>query len=175
MLEDQINKLKKIDHFAIPKIYELFKNNHRFFVVIEYRQGESLAAILQRQKYFTEAAVASIMWQLLGLLSHCHKRGIIHSDLKLTGILFNSKQQETIRVEDFCISKIFRIEEIIEQSLGRAVLTAPENVTGNITSKSDIWSCGIIMYILLCGEPPIIAQNKNKLVHKFKSCTSGLN
>lgn len=112
------------------------------------------------------------MWQLLGLLCHCHRKGIVHTDLKLTGIFFNSKQQETIRVEDFCISKIFRIEEIVEQSLGRTVLTAPENVTGSLTSKSDIWSCGIILYILLCGEPPIIANTKVKLVNKFKSCTS---
>jgi len=91
------------------------------------------------------------MWQLLGLLNHCHRKGIIHTDLKLTSILFNSKLQESIRVEDFSISKIFRIEEVIEQSLGRAVLTAPENVTNNVSSKSDIWSCGVILYILLCG------------------------
>jgi serine/threonine protein kinase len=98
LFEKQIHKLKRIDHFAIPKIYELFKNDHRFFVVIEYRQGESLASVLERQHYFDEAAAAGIMWQLLGLLNHCHSRGIIHTDLKLTSIIFNSKRQESIRV-----------------------------------------------------------------------------
>ena len=109
MFEKQIHKLKMIDHFAVPKIYELFKSDHKFYVVIEYRQGESLASVMERQHYFDEAAAASIMWQLLGLLNHCHRKGIIHSDLKLTSIIFNSKLQESIRVEDFSISKIFRI------------------------------------------------------------------
>jgi serine/threonine protein kinase len=72
-----------------------------------------LASILEKQKYFDEAAAASVMWQLLGLLNHCHKRGIIHSDLKLTSVSFNSKKQELIRVDDLSISRIFRIEEII--------------------------------------------------------------
>ena len=130
--------------------------------------------MLEKQHYFDEAAAAAVMWQLLGLLNHCHKRGITHNDLKLTSISFNSKRQELIRVEDLSISKLFRIEEIIDQSLGKAVLTAPENVTGNISEKSDIWSCGIILYILLCGEPPILANTKTKLVHKFKSCKGGV-
>jgi calcium-dependent protein kinase len=71
---------------------------------------------------------------------------------------------------DFRISKIFRIEEIIEQSIGRVVLSAPETIANQTTSKSDIWSVGVILYILLSGEPPIIANSKIKLIHKFKSC-----
>ena len=94
-------------------------------MVTEHRQGESLAAVLERQHYFEEKWAASIVWQLLAMLNYCHSRGIHHTDLKLTAISFNSKSQEMIRVEDLCISKIFRIDEIIEQSLGRAVITAP--------------------------------------------------
>jgi calcium-dependent protein kinase len=154
----------------VPKIYELFKNDHRFFVVMEYKHGESLADVLQSQRYFEEGAAAGVAWQLLALLSHCHKRGITHTDLKLTSICFNSKRQDILKVMDFSISKIFRVEEVVDQSIGRAVLSAPETVSGQTSSKSDIWSCGIILYILLCGEPPIIANTRNRLIHKFKSC-----
>jgi serine/threonine protein kinase len=76
---------------------------------------------------------------------------------------------------DFSVSKLFRVEEVIDQSIGRVVLSAPETVSGQTSSKSDIWSCGIILFILLCGEPPIIANSRNKLINKFKSCTSLLN
>jgi calcium-dependent protein kinase len=84
-------------------------------------------------------------------LDHCHKRGITHTDIKLNSIYFNSKKQDIVKVMDFSISKIFRIEEIIDQSIGRVVLSAPETITEQTSSKSDIWSCGIILYILMCG------------------------
>lgn len=109
---------------------------------------------------------------MLALLSHCHKRGITHTDLKLTSICYNSKRQDVLKVMDFSISKIFRVEEVVDQSIGRAVLSAPETVSGQTSSKSDIWSCGIILYILLCGEPPIIANTRARLIHKYKSCNS---
>lgn len=171
LFELQIRKLKKIDHPAVSKIYELFKNDHRFFVVMEYKHGASLADALEEQRYFEESAAAGVIWQLLGLLGHCHKRGITHTDLKLTSICFNSKRHDNLKVMDFSISKIFRVEEVVDQSIGRAVLSAPETVSGQTSSKSDVWSCGIILFILLCGEPPIIANTRNKLIHKFKSCT----
>lgn len=52
LFETQIRRLKKVDHPAVPKIYELFKNDHRFFVVMEYKRGESLASVLEEQRYF---------------------------------------------------------------------------------------------------------------------------
>lgn len=65
------------------------------------------------------------MHQILNVLGHCHRKNIIHTDLKIENMIFNSQKQDIIKIVDFSISKIFRIDDIIEQSLGKAFLSSP--------------------------------------------------
>lgn len=78
--------------------------------------------MIDREKYVEERRAAEIMRQLFNVLAHCHRRDIFHTDLKLENIIFNSHKQDVVKIADFSISRIFRIEDIIEQSKGKVIL-----------------------------------------------------
>lgn len=82
----------------------------------EFCYGQSIAEILHEEGSFTERKAATIIYQLLNVLGSCHAKGILHSDLKLENITFNSGEQNVIKVTDFGFSRIFRVEDIVEQS-----------------------------------------------------------
>ena len=88
---------------------------------MELCYGESIAEMIDREKYVEERRAAEIMRQIFNVLGHCHRRGIYHTDLKLENIIFNSHKQDVVKIADFSISRIFRIEDVIEQSKGKVI------------------------------------------------------
>lgn len=113
--------MKKVEHPYLVKIYELFKDSHKFYIVCELCHGDSLISLIQNEGSLTEIHAVSIMKHILSALDYCHQRGVTHTDLKLENIVFNSSRQEVLKIIDFSISKIFRIEEIIEQSKNKVL------------------------------------------------------
>lgn len=83
--------MKKIDNPYLQKIYELYYDKHRFYIISEFCYGQSLAQVLIEEGSIPERKAARIMYQLLHVLAECHRNNIIHSDLKLENITFNSK------------------------------------------------------------------------------------
>jgi calcium-dependent protein kinase len=115
LLEEQIARLKEIDNPYLLKIYELHKDRHRFYIICEFCYGQSLAEVLTEEGSVPERKAALIMHQLLSALAECHRNNVIHTDIKLENIVFNSKEEEIVKITDFSISRIFRIEDVIAQ------------------------------------------------------------
>lgn len=93
---------------------------------------------------------------------YCHKLGIVHRDLKPENILFDSKKENsTIKIIDFGASaKLLKQGDKLNKRIGTPFYVAPEVLAANYNEKCDIWSLGVIMYILLCGYPPFFGHSE---------------
>ena len=176
---NEINVLSKMDHPNIIRLFEIFEDDRHISLIMEHcTGGELFKRILQRAEQdqaFTEKEAAVIFKQLMSAVSYCHSQGICHRDLKPENILFlNNEPNSPIKIVDFGLSKIFgelkplmkgnKIEKnIMSARVGTAYYMSPEVLQGNYDNKCDIWSCGVILYILLCGYPPFDGETEHEI------------
>ena len=105
------------------------------------------------------------MKQVMAAVAYCHSKNIVHRDLKPENLLLESeKQGATIKVIDFGTSQNFDPNSKMNQTYGTPYYIAPEILQGSYTEKCDIWSCGVILYILLCGRPPFDGENDDEIL-----------
>jgi len=117
--------------------------------------------------HFSELDAAIIMKQLLSCLTYCHSKNIVHRDIKPENILLESnKDFNQIKVIDFGISVVKEANEMIYESIGTPYYIAPEVWMKNYNEKWDIWSAGVIMFILLSGSPPFNAATDEDMKKK---------
>ncbi len=149
------------------KIFETFEDTHKFYIVIERMYGESLPVYLARQPpaAFTERMVASIMCQILSGLCNCHLHHIAHMDIKPENLLFADKECKTLKLVDFGFARVFDAPGSgFREILGSPLYMAPEIcIKKPHDTKCDIWSCGVLCYMLLCGEPPYVVGPETSL------------
>lgn len=169
----EIKILKSLDHPNIIKIYEFFKDQNFYYIINEFCQ-EDLLCQLESQKYnlFDEKIVCNLMRQILSAVGYLHSKKIFHGDLKLENILvdttLNSDSRKNnlfdIKLIDFGCSKIFSKEYDMTDVIGSACYVAPEVLTNNYDELCDIWSCGVIMYILLSGKMPFFGDTEEEIL-----------
>ena len=173
----EINILAKMDHPNIIKLFEVFEDKRYVYLVMEKCQGgelfDKIIEKLQKGTIFTEREAAKIFRQLIEAVAYCHKEGICHRDLKPENLLLSTKLDDSpIKVIDFGLSNIFKDksgnETLMSSKVGTAYYVSPEVLAGLYNEKCDIWSSGIILYILLCGDPPFNGQNDNIIYKKIK-------
>ncbi len=101
------------------------------------------------------------MHQLLGAMAYCHARNVIHRDLKPENILLdpNDKSQFNVKIIDFGTALICPPGKMVTGAMGSIYYIAPEVLRGQYSSKCDVWSLGVILYILLSGTPPFNGPN----------------
>lgn len=155
MLKNEIGILKEMDHPNIVKMYEFLEDEKRIYIVTEIcKGGELFDEILNRSK-FTETEAQVVMKWLLSAINYCHKKNIVHRDLKPENMLLEQdKDLEKLKIVDFGTSMTFDPDNVLNEKLGTAYYIAPEVIHKKYNEKCDLWSCGVIMYILLSGEPP---------------------
>lgn len=164
-LINEVNIMKCLDHPHIVKIYEFFDHANALYIVMEYLEGEPLFDYLIRHTpAITEKMVAEIMHQIVSAIYFMHLNGIVHRDIKSENIIFNGKN---ITVIDFGTSKIMTSESRLREAKGTAFYMAPEVIKGSYNEKCDIWSCGIVFYILLTGRPPFTVANKTNVFNQI--------
>lgn len=125
---------------------------------------------LIKEKRFSESYSAFIMHQLLSAVAYCHSKHIVHRDLKPENLLFESSDKNSqIKVVDFGTSQIFKKVIRSGYKYGTIYYIAPEILSDKYNEKCDIWSCGVIMYILLCGYPPFNGSTDTRILDKIRS------
>ena len=145
----------------------------------EYCSGGDLYDYIKKQKFFTEKKAACIMYQLLSAINHLHSKKIVHRDLKPENIVFvNLESQKNneifIKLIDFGTS-IYINNKPLTQELGTIYYIAPEVFKNNYNEKCDLWSCGIILYTMLCGHPPFKGKNEEEIKNKILKGASSIN
>ena len=170
-LMNEINILRKLDHPNILKITDFYNLKNEYNIITEYCQEGELFDEIKANAPFSEALAGWYMRQILQAVCYCHGCHIVHRDLKPENILIVKRAKNGfhhIKIIDFGTAKVFSKEKREHALIGSAYYIAPEVISRNYTEKCDIWSCGIIMYILLTGRPPFNGQTEDDIMKKIK-------
>lgn len=161
--------LRQMDNPHIIKTYEFFTDELNFYVVTEYCSGGDLFDKITKLMSFSENHAAEIMSQILSGVVYCHSKNIVHRDLKPENILFSSQSPEAVlKIIDFGFADYFFDNTKLTASLGTCYYVAPEVINGSYDCKCDIWSLGVILYILLVGFPPFNGANDDAIFSKIR-------
>eukprot|EP00397_Hematodinium_sp_SG-2012_P012272 GEMP01012438.1.p1 GENE.GEMP01012438.1~~GEMP01012438.1.p1 ORF type:complete len:559 (+),score=119.71 GEMP01012438.1:429-2105(+) len=154
----EIDIMKEADHPHIVKLYETFEDAQNVYLVMELCDGGDLFSRVTTGNAFTEGLAATIMKQIFGGIFYMHTKGIVHRDLKPCNFLFSERRCDIttncLKIIDFGLSAKYAEGELLTSRAGTPFYVAPEVIQGRYDSKCDIWSAGVILYILLCGYPP---------------------
>jgi len=168
LLRREIKIMKKVDHPNILKLFEVFEDEDEFFLVMELVKGKELFDKIVDKGQYTEKDAANIVRQIVSAVAYLHSNGIAHRDLKPENLLSaGDEEDEIVKIADFGFSKNFG-EEKLMTSCGSPGYVAPEVLTSESYDNGvDMWSVGVIIYILLCGYPPFYADNAPALFKKI--------
>lgn len=169
----EINILKTLDHPNILKIYEYYNLDRKLVIISELCTGGELFDRIVEVKYFTETVAGHIMKQLISATAFCHLNDIIHRDLKPENILIENANERkkdffTVKIIDFGTSEINK-HKMLSEKTGTAYYIAPEVLNNYYNEKCDMWSLGVILYILLCGSPPFSGDSDEEIFEKIKT------
>lgn len=165
----EVEILAKLSHPNIMQIYEFYEDNKNFYIISELCKGGELYDMIIKRGSMTEYETAIIMKQLLSAICYSHKNNVVHRDLKPENILLDDKNDTLlIKLIDFGGARYYHKDKKMSKLHGTPYYIAPEVLSANYDEKCDIWSCGVILYILLCGYPPFGGDDENEIMEEVK-------
>ena len=173
----EIELLEETDNPYIVKMYEFYDCPRAICLINEYLKGGSIYDKLKKEKKFSEFNTAIVIFQVLSALSFCHSQKIIHRNLNLTNILIDIQKDHFthIKIIDFSTSAKMVKGAEMEESKSNIKYTAPEVLAGKYNETRDIWSVGVIMYILLTGIYPFDGKDILKIKAQIELCNVNYN
>ena len=174
--DEEIELLRQLDHPNIVKLFEYFSDEDKYYLITEYCRGGDLFDLIKKKKRFSEMSASYIMYQIFRALLYCHyTHHLVHRDIKPENIVVYKKNNigedlYDIKLIDFGISKIFNKVEVNNDHKIKGSLNyiAPEVLKRTYDEKCDIWSCGVILYILVIGNYPFNGNNKNEILSNIE-------
>ncbi|KAJ2696740.1 Protein kinase [Coemansia sp. IMI 209128] len=166
----EIQYLKMLRHPHIIKLYEVITTATDIIMVIEYAGGELFNYIVERGR-MSEKDARRFFQQMVSAVEYCHRRNIVHRDLKPENVLLDP--YDNVKVADFGLSNIMKDGEFLQTSCGSPNYAAPEVINGKLYAgpEVDAWSCGVILYVMMCGRLPF---DDDHIPALFKKITSGV-
>ena len=164
-LEIELSLIKSLviqiqEHPCIVKIFEIIETNTRIYIITEYLSGGVLFERYVEGEQITEWLAARFMSDIVLSLNCLHKFKLVHRDIKPSNLIFESDAPDShIKLIDFCVSILQKKQSFFTDSVH---YMAPEVINGVTTTKSDIWSAGVLLYIMLSGVLPFNAENNEK-------------
>ncbi|CAH9128609.1 unnamed protein product [Cuscuta epithymum] len=148
-------------HPNIVTLKDTYEDDVAVHIVMELCEGGELFDRIVARGHYTERAAAGVMKTIVEVVQMCHMHGVMHRDLKPENFLFaNKKETAMLKTIDFGLSVFFKPGEIFNEIVGSPYYMAPEVLKRNYGPEVDIWSAGVILYILLCGVPPFWAETE---------------
>lgn len=169
-LKIEVGVLSEISHANIIDMYGFFEESKNYYIVTEYMQGGELFDRIVKKEYYSEKDAQEVVKLLGSAIKYCHDRGIVHRDLKPENILMkNEKEDSEVKIADFGFA---RKEQSggLTTACGTPGYVAPEIITNSKYDRAvDMWSLGVIIYILLCGYPPFYNSNQAQLFQQIRN------
>ncbi|CAI9099986.1 OLC1v1036891C1 [Oldenlandia corymbosa var. corymbosa] len=148
-------------HPNIVSLKDTYEDDHAVHLVMELCEGGELFDRIVARGHYTERAAAAVTRTIVEVIQMCHKHGVMHRDLKPENFLFgNKKETAPLKAIDFGLSVFFKPGERFNEIVGSPYYMAPEVLKRNYGPEVDVWSAGVILYILLCGVPPFWAETE---------------
>ena len=170
---DEIENLMLLNHPNILKLFEYYYDEEEnIYIITEYIRGEELFNKIQEVRQFSEEDSAIIIKSVLQAITYCHSRGIIHRDLKPENILIptgNKIDYTLLKIIDFGASVLKKDDGKISFRFGTPYYIAPEVLQESYNEKCDVWSIGVISYLLLLGQAPFDGDDDNIICQKIIS------
>lgn len=171
-LHNEVQIMSTLDHPHIVRLQETFQDPDQVFLVMEVCEGGELFDRICEEHSFSEHVAARCVQQMLLAMNYLHHSGIMHRDLKPQNWLLKSKckvPKAILKLIDFGVSKRFGVGEQLTSKVGTPPYFAPEVLSGNYNSKADIWSIGVIAYILIAGKLPFSGKSTVTLLMEVKA------
>ena len=172
-LINEINVVKSLDHPNIMKVYEFFNKDNSLYIISELLSGGELLDKINEAGSLKEDVSSFLMKQIFSAVDFCHQKGIIHRDLKPENILIESEEEAnkeffTVKIIDFGTSGKLKSGEMFNLTVGTPLYVSPEVLKNKYNEKCDMWSCGVIMYMMLSGNPPFKGDNDEEIYQAVK-------
>jgi len=170
LFKQEYDLLTKLDHPNILGYRDCYMDHKNFYFCTELCKGGELFDKIKEMKKFSEAEAALFVKTIVSAIGHCHSRSIVHRDLKPENIVFRTKAHKELVIIDFGDAKEVKDDDEFEDFVGTAFYLAPEcvrNRTGKELKKSDMWTIGVITYVLLTGRPPFYGRDNKEILKKI--------
>uniref|UniRef100_A0A7E4VJZ0 non-specific serine/threonine protein kinase n=1 Tax=Panagrellus redivivus TaxID=6233 RepID=A0A7E4VJZ0_PANRE len=155
----EIEVLKKIRHPNIIKLYQVMETSNMIYLVTEYAPQGEIFDLIAKQGRLSENDAREKFWQIISAVDYLHKHNIVHRDLKAENLLLDSSFH--IRLADFGFSNYYDKNDTLKTFCGSPPYAAPEVFEGKEYNgpEIDIWSLGVVLYVLVCGVLPFEGAN----------------
>lgn len=167
-IKREIQNLKLFRHPHIIKLYQVISTPTDFFMVMEYVSGGELFDYICKHGRVEEVEARRLFQQILSAVDYCHRHMVVHRDLKPENVLLDAHMNA--KIADFGLSNMMSDGEFLRTSCGSPNYAAPEVISGRLYAgpEVDIWSCGVILYALLCGTLPFDDEHVPTLFKKIR-------
>jgi len=167
--ELEISVAKQLDHPNIARLYETFRDQGNIYLVLELCTGGELFDMIADSDGFDELQAATFVKQILAGICYLHGRRIVHRDVKPENFLLHSSAPgASLKMVDFGLARRFEPGKAMSTKAGTAYYVAPQVLQGAYDEKCDVWSAGVIAYILLCGFPPFSGDSDSEIFQKVR-------
>ncbi|KAI8473376.1 MAG: kinase-like domain-containing protein [Monoraphidium minutum] len=164
----EIKILRLFMHPHIIRLYEVIETPTDIYVVMEYVKGGELFDHIVEKGRLPEDEARHFFQQIISGVEYCHRNMVVHRDLKPENLLLDSSM--AVKIADFGLSNVMHDGHFLKTSCGSPNYAAPEVISGKLYAgpEVDVWSCGVILYALLCGSLPFDDENIPNLFKKIK-------
>lgn len=170
--KQEIAIMTMMDHPNIIKLHETFEDHRKMYLVMELCSGGELFDRIIDAGHFTEVQAASVMQQIVSASCYMHASHVTHRDLKPENLLLMTRETiETnhLKIIDFGVSCSFEPGQLLTTATGTPYYVSPQVLAGKYDHMSDLWSIGVIMYVMLCGYPPFFGETDAQVLAKVRA------